>query len=87
MPIRKADIKLFLLAHLQEIDCLPVISAGLLDEDLQQAVGFEVISPSQLSRKHRGVDPSLLSTIFVGSRATHSALSPKIIASHAVKNH
>lgn len=61
----KAYIQLFLLAHLQETDSLPAISAGLLDEDLQQAVGFEAISPSQLSRKHRGVDPSLLSTIFV----------------------
>jgi len=61
----KAYIQLFLLAHLQETDSLPAISVGLLNEDLQQAVGFETISPSQLSRKHRGVDPSLLSTIFV----------------------
>ncbi|GAK10721.1 IS4 family transposase [Geomicrobium sp. JCM 19039] len=61
----QAYIQLFLLAHLKETDSLAAISDGLVDDNLQQAVGFQEISPSQLSRQHRGVDPSLLSTIFV----------------------
>ncbi|QDI91395.1 IS4 family transposase [Salicibibacter halophilus] len=61
----EAYIKLFLLAHLQETDSLAAISDGLLDEGLQQEVGFQAISSSQLSRKHRAIDPTLLSTIFV----------------------
>jgi IS4 transposase len=60
-----AYLTLFLYAHLFEKESLRAISDSILDEELQQAVGFESISAAQLSRKHNQVEPSLLALVFL----------------------
>jgi IS4 transposase len=60
-----AYIKLLLFAHLHETESLQAISDGLLDEELQNAVGLESISSSQLSRKNNEIDPAILSHLFL----------------------
>lgn len=60
----EAYLKIMLFAQLHETESLHAISDALLDEDFQQALGFQSISASQLSRKNNELDPSLLSTIF-----------------------
>src|SRR5690625_4656717 len=57
-------IQLLLLSHLKEVESLHAISSMVFDEDLQQALNLDSISVSQLSRKHRAVDPDILSGIF-----------------------
>jgi IS4 transposase len=61
----KAYLMLFLYAHLQEEESLRAISDAVLDEDLGQALGLDGISASQLSRKNREVDPSLMANVFL----------------------
>ena len=61
----EAYLKIMLFAQLHETESLHAISDALLDEDFQQALGFQSISASQLSRKNNELDPSLLSTIFL----------------------
>jgi IS4 transposase len=61
----KAYLLLLLHAQLHEKESLRAISDGLLDEDFQEALGFESISASQLSRKNNGVNTSLLSRLFL----------------------
>src|SRR5690625_3504702 len=58
-------LKIMLFAQLHETESLHAISDALLDEDFQQAVGFEAISASQLSRKNNDLDPSILATLFL----------------------
>ena len=43
------------------VESLQAISDALLDEDLQQLLGFESISASQLSRKNNEINPAILS--------------------------
>ncbi|WP_010530183.1 IS4 family transposase, partial [Lentibacillus jeotgali] len=57
-------IKLLLLSHLEEVESLHAMSDTLFDDDVQQELGLGSISVSQLSRKHRTVDPNLLAAIF-----------------------
>jgi len=57
-------IKLLLLSHLEEVESLHAMSDTLFDDDVQQELGLDSISVSQLSRKHRTVDPNLLASIF-----------------------
>jgi IS4 transposase len=54
-----------LFAQLHETESLQAISDGLLDEELQKAVGLESISSSQLSRKNNEIDPAILSHLFL----------------------
>ena len=58
-------IKLLLFAQLNEAESLRAISDALLDDDLQDELGFESISASQLSRKNNEMDPSILSKLFL----------------------
>jgi IS4 transposase len=60
-----ACIKLLLFAQLHETDSLREMSDSLIDDDLQKTLGFESISASQLSRKNRQMDPSILSMVFL----------------------
>jgi len=60
----KAYLLLFLHAHLHEKESLRAISAGLLDEDFQKALGLDSISASQLSRKNNDIEPALLALVF-----------------------
>jgi len=57
-------IKLLLLSHLEEVESLHAMSDTLFDDDVQQELGLDSISVSQLSRKHRTVEPNLLAAIF-----------------------
>ena len=61
----EAYIKLLLFAQLHELESLHAISDALLDEDLQETLGFESISASQLSRKNNELEPEILSTFFL----------------------
>ncbi|MTW88392.1 IS4 family transposase [Virgibacillus dakarensis] len=61
----EAYIKLMLYAQVHETEGLQALSDALLDTDFQKAVGFESISASQLSRKNREIDPSILATLFL----------------------
>ena len=61
----KAYLMLFLYAHLQEEKSLRAISDAVLDEDLGRALGLDGISASQLSRKNRQVDPTLMAHVFL----------------------
>lgn len=47
----EAFLKIMLFAQLHETESLHAISDALLDDHFQQAVGFQSISASQLSRK------------------------------------
>src|SRR5690625_5196661 len=60
-----AYLKLMLFAQLHETESLHAMSDALLDDDLQQELGFAAISASQLSRKNNEIDPSILATIFL----------------------
>lgn len=73
----EAYLKIMLFAQLHETESLHAISDALLDEDFQQALGFQSISASQLSRKNNELDPSLLSTIFFGFNSSNSWNGPK----------
>src|SRR5690625_4362829 len=68
-----------LFAQLHETESLHAISDALLDDDLQQALGFEAISASQLSRKNNEIDPSILANVFLD-------LVMKIKKFHAQRN-
>ncbi|MHA7967598.1 DUF4372 domain-containing protein [Paenibacillus sp. CAU 1782] len=59
-----AYLKLFLLAQLQCHEGLRHIADDVLCEDLQDELGLISISASQLSRKHKQVDPELLQQVF-----------------------
>jgi len=59
-----AYLKLFLLAQLQGREGLRHIADDVLCEDLQRELGLTSISASQLSRKHKQVDPELLRLVF-----------------------
>ncbi|GEL78634.1 IS4 family transposase [Tenuibacillus multivorans] len=61
----KAYILFMLYAHLQESESLHAMSDTLLDEDLQDALGLQSISASQLSRRHNTMDTQILTDIFV----------------------
>ena len=75
----EAYLKLMLFAQLHETESLHAISDALLDDDLQQALGFEAISASQLSRKNNEIDPSILANVFLD-------LVMKIKKFHAQRN-
>ena len=51
-------------AHLNEIDSLRALEDALINKDLQAQLGFETLSVSQLSRKHRAIDSDILAAIF-----------------------
>src|SRR5690606_9176593 len=59
-----AYLKLFLHAQIQQRDGLREIADDVLSEDFQQELGIQSISASQLSRKHKQVDSSLLEQVF-----------------------
>ena len=59
-----AYLKLFLFAQLQCREGLRHIADDVLCEDLQHELGLTSISASQLSRKHKQVDPELLRQVF-----------------------
>src|SRR5690625_1606803 len=61
----EAYLKAMLFAQLHETESLHAISNALLDEDFQEALRFESISVSQLSRKNNEVDTALLATVFL----------------------
>ncbi len=61
----EAYIKLLLLAQLQGFESLEEMSDALIDDGLQKALGFESISPSQLSRKNNEINPAILSHLFL----------------------
>ncbi|WP_144463607.1 DUF4372 domain-containing protein, partial [Siminovitchia fortis] len=61
----EAYIKLLLLAQLQKFDSLEEMSDALIDDELQKILGFESISPSQLSRKNNEINPAILSHLFL----------------------
>lgn len=61
----EAYIKLLLFAQVHEMESLHEISDSLLDDKLQESLGFESLSASQLSRKNNRVNPIVLSTIFM----------------------
>jgi len=61
----EAYLKAMLFAQLHETESLHAISDALLDEDFQEALRFESISASQLSRKNNEVDPAILATVFL----------------------
>jgi IS4 transposase len=61
----EAYIKLLLVAQLNEFESLEEMSDALLDEDLQNSLGFGSISPSQLSRKNNEINPVILSNLFL----------------------
>ncbi|UOQ91915.1 IS4 family transposase [Halobacillus shinanisalinarum] len=74
-PIQKADryvkkcsfesyLKLMVYAHLEEVKSLHALKEELLDDQLQKELGFESLSISQVSRKHRAIDTDLLAAIF-----------------------
>jgi hypothetical protein len=60
-----ACIKIMLLAQLKGFESLKDMSDALINDGLQKALGFESISKSQLSRKNNGVNPDILSRIFL----------------------
>ena len=87
----KKYIQLLLLSHLKEVESLHAISSMVFDEDLQQALNLDSISVSQLSRKHRAVDPDILSGIFFQlvdqikcSQPSRSVMPLKIIDSSTI---
>jgi IS4 transposase len=57
--------KLFLYAHLNQMESLHDLNTALADKDLQKELGFQSISVSQLSRKNKSMDPEFLSAIFL----------------------
>ncbi len=75
-------IKLLLFAQLNESASLRDISDALLNDDLQNELGFEAISASQLSRTNNEMDPAILSKVFfdlVGKiRFFHSQRKTKV---------
>lgn len=60
----EAFIKLFLYAQLHETESLHAMSDALLNEDLQNTLGFDAISASQLSRKNNEMNPAILAAVF-----------------------
>jgi len=61
----EAYIKLLLVAQLHEFESLEEMSDALVDEDLQETLGFESISISQLSRKNNKINPLILANLFL----------------------
>lgn len=61
----EAYIKLLLLAQLQGFESLEDMSDALIDDGLQKVLGFESISPSQLSRRNNEINPAILSQLFL----------------------
>lgn len=61
----RAYLLLFLHAQLQQREGLREIADDALNEDFQKELHLTSISASQLSRKHKQVDPTLLSEVFV----------------------
>ncbi|WP_170007902.1 IS4 family transposase [Bacillus fonticola] len=60
----KRYVLLFLYAQLQNRSGLRAISDDLLMKDFQKEIGLDHISPSQLSRKNRHVDSTILSEVW-----------------------
>ncbi|MBP1154408.1 MULTISPECIES: DUF4372 domain-containing protein [unclassified Paenibacillus] len=60
-----AYLKLFLHAQIQQRDGLREIADDVLSKGLQQELGIQSISASQLSRKHKQVDSALLEQVFM----------------------
>jgi IS4 transposase len=60
----KSYLMLMLLAHLNEWDSLHEMSDAMVDDDLQEAVGFESISVSQLSRRNNQIPSDVLARLF-----------------------
>ena len=61
----KAYIQFMLYALLHESESLYAMSEALLDEGLRDALGFDSISASQLSRRHNTMETKILADIFV----------------------
>lgn len=78
-----AYLKLFLLAQLQGREGLRHIADDVLCEDLQQELGLTSISASQLSRKHKQVDPELLRHVF--ERLARLTMSRQGVTAHRHK--
>src|SRR5690625_1146001 len=75
-------LKIMLFAQLHETESLHAISDALLDEDFQQALGFQSISASQMSRKNNDLDPSILAMLFldlVGQIHAHHNQARKVM--------
>lgn len=60
----EAYLKLMLLAQLNQWDSLHEMSDALVDEGLQETVGFQSISVSQLSRRNREIPSDVMAMIF-----------------------
>ncbi|UOR11115.1 DUF4372 domain-containing protein [Halobacillus amylolyticus] len=57
-------LHLMIYAHLNEVTSLRALEDSLVNKNLQAHLGFESLSVSQLSRKHRSVDSDILAAIF-----------------------
>jgi hypothetical protein len=75
-----AYLKLFLLAQLQCREGLRHIADDVLCEDLQHELGLTSISASQLSRKHKQVDPELLQQVF-------ESLARLVLSRQGIRSH
>lgn len=78
-----AYLKLFLLAQLQNREGLRHIADDVLCEELQRELGLTSISASQLSRKHKQVDPELLQQVF--ERLANLVMSRQGTTTHRYK--
>ncbi len=58
-------MSLMLFAQLHETDSLRAISDAVFSEDLQQAIGLDSISFSQLGRRLNQVPTSFFQTVFL----------------------
>ena len=61
----KSLLLLLLHAHLNEKESLRAISDSVIEDELQEAVGLDSISASQLSRKNQEVNPSIFANLFL----------------------
>lgn len=61
----QAYLLLMLHAQLVKTDSLHALEAALANPDFRRVAGLESISVSQLSRKNNGVDPAILSNLFM----------------------
>lgn len=83
----EAYIKLLLLSQLQGFESLEEMSDARIDDELQKVLGFESISPSQLSRKNNEMNPDILSHLFFDLVYKTKGLQFKNGKLHAIKNH
>lgn len=58
-------VLLMLYSHLNKLESLHAIEAAVVDENVQNTLGFSSISVSQLSRKNNEVNPAILSSLFL----------------------